>query len=76
MRRAQVDPLLRFGMYPAARNPAAGEDERVVFVAVMDGELKITVERRGGYRLPHKSFMRPWDGQQFDLDQARKAERS
>jgi hypothetical protein len=72
MRRADREPLLRFGIYPAARNPAAGEDERVVLVAVMNGELKIAVERRGGYRLPHKTFMRPWDGQQFDLDQGHK----
>ncbi len=44
----------------------------MVFVAVMDGKLKIAVERRGGHRLPHKTFMRPWDGPQFDLDQGHK----
>ena len=47
------DPLLRFCMHPTARNPAAWEDERVVLVAVVDGELKIALVRCGGYRLPH-----------------------
>ncbi len=60
MRRAQVDPLLCFSMHPATRNPAAGEDERVVLVAVVDGELKIALVRCGGYWLPHDVFMRPW----------------
>jgi len=59
MRRAQVDPLLCFSMHPAARNAAAWEDERVVLVAVVDGDLKIAVERRGSYRQPHDVFYAP-----------------
>jgi len=69
MCRAHFDPFLRFGIHPTARNPTAGEDERVVPVVVDDGKLKIAVERRGKYGLPHKLFMGPWSGQQFDLDQ-------
>ncbi len=54
MGRAHVDPLSQFGIYPAARNPTAGEDERVRLVFVHDGELKIALVRRGRYRLPHE----------------------
>ena len=69
MRRAHVDPLFQFGMYPAARNPTTGKDEGVVAVFVDDGELKIALVRRRGYRLPHEGFIRLWSSQQFDLDQ-------
>jgi hypothetical protein len=43
MCRPHVDPLLRFGVHPPARNPTAGEDERVmlVFVVVQDGVQKV-----------------------------------
>jgi hypothetical protein len=43
-------------MYPAARNPTTGKDEGVVAVFVDDGELKIAVERRGRYGLPHEAL--------------------
>jgi hypothetical protein len=67
---AHVNQLLRFGMYPAARNLTACEDERVGrSIPVDHGELKIAVERCGGYQLPHEALMRPWGSQQFDLDQ-------
>lgn len=56
MGRVYRDPPLRFGMQPAARNTAAGEHDGVVLVAVMDGELKVAVERRGRYRLPHEAL--------------------
>jgi len=58
MGRAHVDLLLRFGILPSARNPPAGEDERVGLVFLDDGELKIALERCGGYRLPHETLMR------------------
>ena len=48
-----VDPLLQFGVHPAAWNPTAGKREYVWLVFVHDGELKIALVRRGGYRLPH-----------------------
>jgi hypothetical protein len=41
----------------------------VVAVFVDDGELKIALVRRRGYRLPHEGFIRLWSSQQFDLDQ-------
>ena len=69
MRRAHVDPPLRVGMRPAARNPTAGEDERVMPVFVVDGEFKIAVERCGRNWSPHNPLMRPGSGQHFDLDQ-------
>jgi len=59
MRRAYREPFLRFCIHPTARNPAAWEDERVVLVAVVDGDLKIAVERRGSYRQPHDVFYAP-----------------
>jgi hypothetical protein len=43
----------------------------VVLVAVVDGELKIALVWRGGYRLPHEALMRPWSGRHFDLDQGK-----
>jgi hypothetical protein len=58
MGRADVDLLLRFGILPSARNPLAGEDERVGLVFLDDGELKIALERCCGYRLPHEALMR------------------
>jgi len=57
---AHVDPLFQFGMYPAAREPAAGEDERVGAPVPIDhGELKIALVRRGRYRLPHEPLCAP-----------------
>ena len=69
MGRAHVDLLLRFGILPFARNPPAGEEERVGLAFVDDGELKIALERCGTYWLAHSFFMRPKGGRQFDLDQ-------
>jgi len=69
MGRAHVDLLLRFGILPSARNPPAGEDERVGLAFVDDGELKIALERCGRYWLARLFFMRPRGGRQFDLDQ-------
>ncbi len=54
MGRAHVDPLSQFGIYPTARNPATGEDERVRLVFVNNGELKIALVWRGRYRLAHE----------------------
>ena len=69
MCRTNRDPLLRFGIQPTAWNLTAGKHDLMRPVVVDDGEHKIPVKWRGRYRLPHKPFMRPRHGQQFDLDQ-------
>jgi hypothetical protein len=67
--RAYRDPPLRVGMQPTAGNLTTREDDRVVFLAVEDGELKIAVKRRGRYRLPHETLLRLGGGGYFDLNQ-------
>lgn len=69
MGRTNRDPLLRFGIQPAAGNLTAGEHDLMRPVVVDDGKHNILVKWRGRYRLPHKPFMRPGRAQQFDLDQ-------
>jgi len=54
VRRVHVDPLFQFGIYPTAWKPATGEDKRLQRAFVDDGELKVAVEGRGRYRLPHE----------------------
>jgi hypothetical protein len=58
-RRANVDPLLRFGIRPAAENLTAWEDQRMWLVLIDHGEFKTTIKRRGRNRLPHLIFVRP-----------------
>ena len=53
MGRPHVQPLLGFHLHPSVENAAAWEYERVRPVVIDDGQLKIAVERRGGYLLPH-----------------------
>jgi len=59
MCRPHVNPLLRFGVHPPARNPTAGEDERVMLVFVVDGEFKMAVKRCSRNGVPHEALMRP-----------------
>jgi len=68
MSGARVDLLLWSGIDPATRNAPAGEDQRMVLVFVYYGELKIVVERRARYGLPHRAFIEPRTAQQFDLN--------
>ena len=57
MGRPHVQPLFGFHLHPSVENAAAREYERVRPVVINDGQLKIAVERRGGYLLPHRVRM-------------------
>lgn len=46
VRRTDIDPLLRDGVYPAIEDAAAGEDKLVLACRLDHGKLKITAERR------------------------------
>ncbi len=48
-----VEPLLGLHLHPSVENAAARKYERVRAVVIDDGQLKIAVERSGGYLLPH-----------------------
>jgi hypothetical protein len=47
MSRAHVDSLPRLRADPPGQDAAARKDKRVRAVSVDDGQLEITVERRG-----------------------------
>jgi hypothetical protein len=51
---AYMDPPPRYGIDPAARPSAAGEDQRMHRPILDDGQLDLAVERRGRYFLLHK----------------------
>jgi len=53
MGRPHIEPLLGLYLHPAVENAAARKDKRVRAIIIDDGQLKIAVERRGGYVLPH-----------------------
>jgi hypothetical protein len=52
MRGAHVDLLFGFCADPAADNATTRERESVRSVPIKDGQLKLTIERRGRDRLP------------------------
>lgn len=70
VRGVHVDPLARTCVDPSAEHTTAWKHESMRSVAGDDGELKIAVEGRTGYRLPHVAFVMPLVDADFDLDQA------
>jgi hypothetical protein len=75
MCRTNRDPLLRFGIQPAARNLTAGEHDLMRPVGVDDGEYKIPLKWCCRYRLPHDAYIRRLNGQRIDLDHRRSGQR-
>src|SRR5450631_4626093 len=54
MGRPHVQPFLGLHFHPAVENAAAREHERMRAVIIDDGQLKVALERCGGYLLPHR----------------------
>jgi len=73
MRGTHVDFLPGFGIDPSAGNAAAGERQSVRTILVDDGQLKLTVERRGGDVLPlHIKNLLRGNVVHLDLDQGKR----
>ena len=53
MSRAHVQPFLGFQFHPSAGDAPAWEYERMRAIVIDDSQLKVAVERRAGYMLPH-----------------------
>jgi hypothetical protein len=58
MRRTYVQTLSGGAVHPATGDSPASKDQRMRTVLIDDGELKVTVKRRGGNGLPHQGNMR------------------
>jgi hypothetical protein len=69
MGRTHIDPLPRSRIDPSAEHAATGKHKRMGAVAGDDGKLKVAIERRGRYRLPHSTFFAPTVCVGLDLDQ-------
>lgn len=71
VRGMHVNPIPRSRVDPAAQHASTWKYENVRTVVGDDGKLKVAIEWRRGYRLPHDSFVAPLASAGFDLDHAR-----
>jgi hypothetical protein len=58
MSRAHIQAFLGLRFHPAVENTPAREDEGVRALAIKNGQLKVKLERRAGYGLPHFGTLR------------------
>jgi len=52
----RFDPFLAFGLDPSAQNAPARKSNRTHTCIVNNRKLKVAVEWRGEYRVPHKTI--------------------